>query len=395
MSLNTLKLNNPLIADILQKRILSFVHLARDNGFQAGITEIIDAQLVAHICNVTDLQHLRWGLRSLLCINKNDWNRFDTLFNTYWLAVAKQPICSESFVGAPVRERKLISSGLNVVKGAASDVDQGGQGDGEDVDNGGVREGASCHEVLARTDFQFISDTDQMNEMDNLIKRLAKKMRRRIIRRQKIKSQGRRIDICQTVRKSLRYGGIPLKLAFNHNRKNQPRLLILIDVSRSMSLYSYIFLRFAHGIVNIFRDADAFAFHTRMVHISDALHQPNLAKVKKKLSLISSGWSGGTRIGECFESFLTNYKHRLNTNTVVIIISDGLDTGKPQLLGKQLELIKSRCRKLIWLNPLLGRSGYETKTGSMLAALPHLDLFASAHNLESLYNLETELTRSI
>jgi uncharacterized protein len=394
MNINTLnESNNSSIVDILQERMVEFVQLARNNGFQAGISEAINAQLIAYTFNITDLKHLRWGLRSLLCSNQNDWNRFETLFNTYWFPVTKQLTRSESVASAPVGERKLISSGMNIAKGVASDVDQNVQGDGEDAGNGGVREGASCHENLTRSDFQFISDTDQMHQMDNLIDDLAKKMRRRMIRRQKIKLKGRNIDLRRTLRNSLRYGGIPLKLKYKQKRKNQPRLLILIDVSRSMSLYSYVFLRFAHGIVNTFRDTDAFAFHTRMVHISNALKQPNLTKVKKKLSLISSGWSGGTRIGKCFESFLNNYNHRLNSNTVVIIISDGLDTGEPQLLGRQLEIIKNRCRKLIWLNPLLGRPDYKVKTNSMLAALPYIDLFASAHNLESLCNLETEFIR--
>ncbi|MEB8432635.1 VWA domain-containing protein [Cocleimonas sp. KMM 6892] len=380
-------------AEILQGRLIEFIQIARNNGYQAGISEVIDAQEVAHSLNITQPQYLRWGLRSLLCSNQNDWQRFDDLFDAYWLPSAKQNYRTESVAGAPVGKRESVAREAEVNDGEATDVDQAGQGEGDDAFDGGALEGASGQESLFNADFQFITDAKQMSEVDDLVERLAKKMRRRIIRRQKIQAKGRRIDIRKTVRKSLRYGGMPMDLAFRNNRKNQPRLIIIIDVSRSMSLYSYVFLRFARGIVSSMRDADAFAFHTRMVHITGALHQPNLTKVKTKLSLISAGWSGGTRIGECLDSFLNNYRHRLNSHTVVMVVSDGLDTGEPEFLANKLATIRSQCRKVIWLNPLLGRPGYEPKTGSMLAALPFIDLFASAHNVESLSALEPELMR--
>lgn len=385
--------SRPPLAASLQGRLVEFVQLARDNGFRAGVAEVLDAQQVARICDLTHAQRLRWGLRSLLSSDQNDWGRFDELFDAYWKPGSAQQIRSESVAGAPVGERQLLAPGADIRQGASSDVDQAGQGEGEDAADGGTREGASRHEVLARTDFQFISDAAQMREVDELVERLSRRMRRLMMRRQKVQRQGRRVHLRGTVRNSLRYGGTPLELAYRQNRKRQPRLLILIDVSRSMSLYSYVFLRFARGLVNAFRDADAFAFHTRLVHITDALNQPNLGRVKKKLALISSGWSGGTRIGECIETFHSNYGQRLNSRSVVLVVSDGLDTGEPQLLGQQLGMIKRQCRKLIWLNPLLGRPGYEPRTGGMLAALPHLDLFAPVHNLESLCALESELVR--
>jgi len=166
----------------------------------------------------------------------------------------------------------------------------------------------------------------------------------------------------------------------------------LLDVSRSRSLYSYLFLRFARGIVGAFKNADAFVYHTRLVHVTDALIENDINIVKKKLEMMSAGWSGGTRIGECLEKFNEDYgRHIITSHSVVIIFSDGLDTGTPESLTKQLSFIKNRARKLVWLNPLLGRDGYEPIAKCMQAALPHLDLFASAHNLESLMALESHL----
>jgi uncharacterized protein with von Willebrand factor type A (vWA) domain len=108
--------------------------------------------------------------------------------------------------------------------------------------------------------------------------------------------------------------------------------------------------------------------------------------------LISQGWSGGTRLGEALRRFTRDYGRRVNSRTLFIMVSDGLDTGEPDLPAQQLAEIRRRCRKVVWLNPLLGRGGYEVKTGAMLAALPHLDVFAPADNLQSLLALEAVCT---
>jgi uncharacterized protein len=379
----------PLSASI-QARLVEFVRLARANGFQAGVKESIDAQRIARYGGVTDPQRLHWGLRSLLCSGQDDWDRFSELFDAYWrpgnLQVRYQPMA-----GTPAGK----PAGGNGARGGESpgaDTDRLQSGRDDAAGSGGTRKGASYRATLTQTDFRFLADTGSMRDAERLVERLAKRMRRRMVRRQRVQRQGRRIQLRRTIRNSLRYGGTPLQLAFRQRTRRQPRLILMTDVSRSMSLYSYVFLRFARGIVNAFRDADAFACHTSLVHITDALRQPDLARVRESLSLISLGWSGGTRIGESLQRFEQEYAARMNARTVFIIVSDGLDTGEPALLARQLAGIRRRCRKVVWLNPLLGREGYEPKTGAMLAALPHIDVFAPAHNLQSLLALEPLLT---
>lgn len=169
---------------------------------------------------------------------------------------------------------------------------------------------------------------------------------------------------------------------------------MLTDVSRSMSLYSYLFLRYARGLLDAFDDARAYVFHTRLVPVTEALRERDDARLKDKLAVLSLGWAGGTRIGESLHEF--NRQHArglLNRRTLVIVVSDGLDTGPPALLAAELAAIKRRTRKLIWLNPLLGRAGYEPRAGGMAAALPYIDVFAPAHSLESLAALEPQLAR--
>lgn len=382
---------NPGLATMLQSRLVEFVRLARENGFCVGIAEEIDAQRVALLCGVLNATRLRWGLRSLLCSDQDDWERFDELFDAYWRP-GNVDSHYQPMTGAPVEQsRDTLKSDGKKHAGAANEADQGGEGNSQDASEEGTREGASHHENLLTADFQFLADSRQMRLVERLVERLARKMRRRLKRREKVQQQGRRIHLRRTVRNSLRFGGMPLQLAYRQRSKRQPRLLLLVDVSRSMSMYSSVFLRFARGIVNAFSDADAFAYHTRLVHISHAMRQTDNVKLQHSLALISQGWSGGTRIGDCLERFNREYGRLVNSHSVVVIVSDGLDTGKSEHLAQQLARIKQHCRKLVWLNPLLGREGYEPRTASMLAALPFLDLFAPAHNLQSLIALEPAL----
>ena len=213
------------------------------------------------------------------------------------------------------------------------------------------------------------------------------------MRRQRVSKTGNRINLRHTLRSSLRYGGTPLVLHYREKTKRQPRLVLIVDVSRSMSMYSFFFLRFARALVSVFRDVSVFAYHTHLLPITEALRQTDLMRVRNSLAMMSQGWSGGTRIGESLATFNDKYAQILNSRSIVVMVSDGLDTGEPAYLAAQLARIKPRTGKLLWLNPLLGRSGYAPESQGMQAALPYLDLFAPAHNLESLQALEPALTR--
>lgn len=376
----------------LQTRLIEFLHLAIKNGYHAGIKESIDAQRIAGLCNITDKNRLFWGLRSLLCSDHDEWKGFEELYQAYWTPgnrtieyqAAKGPAMDQEMEQPSSSPQNGKSSTQADRTQQSSDGDVGGQGTSQ--------KGASHAEVLEQSDFQLLIDKPSMREVELLVERLAQRMQRRAIRRQQLQRKGNKIHLRQTLRNSLRYGGTPLKLAYKARQKQQPRLIMLTDVSRSMSIYSYLFLRFARGILNAFRFAEAFAYHTRLLPISDVLRQADLTKMKESLALISHGWSGGTRIGESLHYFNQNYSSRVNSKSVVIIVSDGLDTGETDLLAQQLNNIKQRCHKLVWLNPLLGRDGYEPRAAAMQVALPFIDVFAPAHNIQSLRDLEPVLT---
>lgn len=376
----------------LLNRLVGFIRFMRGNGYQVGIQEELDALKIAEYNDVMNRQRLSWGLRALICSSNDEWGRFGELFDAYW-----KPANTSREVPASIAKKLDSENGLGGEqgnRGQVAETDQAQLGDDADAGDGGSKGGASAQEALSGTDFRFMLDQNQMEQMEQLVERLAKRMRQRLTRRQRIQNKGRRIHLRHTIRNSLRYGGTPLDLAFVQRKRNLPRLVLLLDVSRSMSLYSNLFLRFARGIVGAFKDADAFVFHTQLIHVTDALRDRDLIKVRQKLAIMSKGWSGGTRIGECLENFNRHYGHRMvNSRSIVVIVSDGYDTGEPEVLGNNLQQIKQRASKVVWLNPLLGRDGYEPIAGGMQAALPHLDLFASAHNVDSLLALENYLVK--
>ncbi len=380
----------PRIERHVQERLVALVRMARGNDFLAGVAEEIDTQRVAVLCGIADPRTLRIGLRSLLCSACDDWKRFDALFDACWYP--GNVVSKVSPGRAGVGRGLYKDEDRRGPDGRSGPPDMGGVGDVTGAVNDGPQGGASARESLERADFHTLTDASQMRTVERLAEALARRMRRRICRRERDVTKRGRISLRQTMRVNLRHGGTPLRLAFRRRRRRQPRLIVITDVSRSMAMYSYFFLRFARGLVGAFRDAHAFAFHTRLVPITDALRRPNPVRAAEVLELLSKGWFGGTRLGESLLTFNRNYGRLLSSNSRVILISDGLDTGDPELLGRQLQCMRARCRHLAWLNPLLGRPGYEPKTGAMLAALPHLDLFAPAHNLESLAALEPTLT---
>jgi uncharacterized protein with von Willebrand factor type A (vWA) domain len=156
-----------------------------------------------------------------------------------------------------------------------------------------------------------------------------------------------------------------------------------------MNFYSLFLVRFAYALQTCFDRVDTFLFSTDVVRISDLLRTRTLPDALRRLSQRAAGWSGGTKIGESLRQFAKLHGGKLlSRDTVFILLSDGWETGDPQLLADQMQAARRRVRKVLWLNPLLGLKDYQPLTRGMAAALPHIDVFAPAHNLESLLALE-------
>jgi uncharacterized protein len=374
---------------LLTRRLVGFVRVLRDNGFMLGLREAEDAARAAEAAGVAGQQPLRWGLRALLCSCERDWRRFDELFDAYWLRRGMRRAVVSGGGAGSARARR---SGPPLDASFALPERVEREGDPVDAVPEGRAGGASAVESLAQADLRHIDDPDEIERLHALAERLAARMRHRLSRREKEGRRGRRLDFRRVIHKSVQSGGTPIRLVFRRRRDKPVRLVAILDVSGSMSPYATFFVRFLKSVLDRFREADAFVFHTRLVHIGAALKERTSERAIERLALMAQGWSGGTRIGESLATFNRSYAAKvLDRRSVVIIVSDGYDTGPPERLAEEMTALRRRARRIVWLNPMLGWRGYEPVARGMAAALPHVDLFAPAHNLESLAALEPHL----
>jgi uncharacterized protein with von Willebrand factor type A (vWA) domain len=372
----------------LTRRLVGFVRLLRDNDFALGLREAEDAARAAEAASVAEPEPLRRGLRTLLCSCERDWRQFDELFDAYWLrrGMRRMVVSRGSAGGARAWRSGTAIPGLELPDRAERESGVA------DAFAAGRMGGASATESLAEADLRHIHDPDEIERLHALAERLAARMRHRLSRREKVRRRGRRLDFRRVIHRSVQTGGTPIRLAFRRRRDKPVRLIALLDVSGSMSPYSTFFVRFLKSILDSFREADAFVFHTRLVHIGPALGERNTERAIERLSLLAQGWAGGTRIGESLAAFNRSYAAGvLNRRSIVVVVSDGYDTGPPEQLAREMTALRRRARRIVWLNPMLGWRGYEPVACGMAAALPHVDLFAPAHNLESLCALEPYL----
>ena len=232
--------------------------------------------------------------------------------------------------------------------------------------------------------------------LERLSLRLFRRMTLRLSRQLRIASAGiGPLDLRRTIRHGIPRGGELIDLKYRIRKRKPGRLVILLDVSGPMNPYSLFLLKFAYALEKHFQRVHTFLFSTQLVDITAALKTPSLSEALAALSREDAGWSGGTKIGESLREFHRVHGRRLlSRDTLLMILSDGWDTGEPDLLAAELAAAKRRVGKLIWLNPLLGLEGYEPITRGMSAALPFIDVFAPAHNLESLLALERHLASS-
>jgi uncharacterized protein with von Willebrand factor type A (vWA) domain len=382
----------------LRRGLVGFVRTLRDNGFHVGLAESRDALRVLASPVALRPLSLQAALRSLFCATRSDWQRFDGIFEAYWLRRFLRSVKRTS--AAPSRSRasleRLFKDGATPEPtGAPDHVERRAGPDGEEFADGrGRREGASRAEMLESTDLRHIVDPDDVAAAHELAERLARRMRAKLVRRRQARRRGQRLDLRRTIHRSVSHGGTPVDLVWRRRKPKPLRLVILLDASGSMSLYTAFFVRFLHGVVDAFREAEAFIFHTRLAHVSQSLRDRDVARAVDRLALMAEGIGGGTRIGESLATFNRWHAARvIHSRTAVMIVSDGYDTGEPERLAAEMRRLSRRCRRIIWLNPLIGWKGYAPEARAMQAALPYIDLFAPAHSLDSLAALEPYLAR--
>ena len=377
-------------------KLSGFVRLLRDNAFTVGLAETRDALHIMGQGHAARPSRLCAALKTLFCSRQSDWNKFDELFDAYWLQRGMKS--ATRIEGAPQKAPAGFQALAQGPRGQGRDQNpdrvERGAGSEESEAGHSKREGASRAELLTQTDFRHLTEGDDIAAAHALAERLSKSMRARLTRRMRARRNGQQIDLRRTIHKSIAHGGTPLDLV-RRKRKDKPlRLVMLLDASGSMSLYSAVFLRFMHGVLDNFREAEAFVFHTRLIHISPALREKNAQRAMERMSILEQGTGGGTRIGDSLATFNRWHAKRcITSRTCVMIVSDGYDTGLADDLGQQMRALRRRCKRIAWLNPMIGWQDYAPEAAGMKAALPYLDLFAPAHNLQSLEALEPYLAR--
>jgi uncharacterized protein with von Willebrand factor type A (vWA) domain len=382
----------------LTARVAGFVATLRANGFALGHAEQFDALRTAERLGLVEREPLKLAWRSLLAGRHGEWVRFDDLFDSYWQPPnASRLVETRSNVrGAPQVDAAGTAPAPRADGGPARALEAAsGEGEAAAIPAADAHhEGASAAHGIEQTDFADVLSSDQKRAMDEALAAFAKQLRHLRLRRERAATRGRRVDLRRTLRSSVAHGGVPIELMRKAPRVVRPRLVLLVDVSRSMSVYSFFFLRFAWSLRAVLRDVRAFCYHTRLVDIGLALADTDPWRAQERLQMLSEGWAGGTRIGECLGEFNRHHASRaLHSRSIVVIVSDGYDTGEPAQLAREMARLKSRARRIVWLNPLLGRDGYRPVARGMQAALPHVDLFAGARDLASLKAVLPELAK--
>jgi uncharacterized protein with von Willebrand factor type A (vWA) domain len=368
-----LSLDPPLLHAQAAARLTGFAGFLRANGFAVGGGDAVQVVQTAQRVGVLDSRILRWSLQALLCGRIDQWQRFDELFDAWFLPANRwqRPQRRDTDDGA------LSGEWPNGPAGDSDAVD-----DGEELR---PRQAASRQELLTSTDFRALTEREHLLDIEALMRRFARQLRLIQLRREARARHGQRLDLPATIRRSVASGGTPFHLAWKDRRRVRPRLILLIDVSRSMALYSFFYLRLARALSAELSDVYSFIFHTRITEVSQALHDPDPWRAQERLQAIAQGWAGGTRIGDSLAQFNREHAPRIvHSRCAILIMSDGYDTGEPQRLSDALAQLRRRARRVVWFNPLCNRPGYAPICQGMQAALPHLDLLAPGADLASI-----------
>lgn len=350
----------------------------RQRGLPVTTAHAIDSVRALRVIGLHSRQRAYWALRSVLTTRPEDFEQFDALFATVFGGHGEEPPLPSREVKATARPQASLTGWLT----QTDRVEE--QNEPQEVRR------ASDRASLSRKDFAALGDED-LPEIDRIAARLARRLAARPGRRWAPTHRHMRVDLPRTMRRSLSSSAEQLDLRYRRRQPRRTRIVALCDVSGSMDLYSRFLLKFLYALQGSVARVESFVFSTSLRRVTESLQQRPWTRARLELSTHQHDWSGGTRIGACLAAFNSEWSRLVDRRTVVVILSDGWDTGEPRQLAAELEALKGRCRKLVWLNPLLGSPGYQPLTQGMQAAMPHLSVFAPAHDLRSLRALERHL----
>lgn len=372
----------------LSANLVGFCRLLRQHGSAIGPGEEQDALRALGAIAIKDPQAFQLALRTTLAKTPDEQALFDELFDHYWQIWARASELNKPQPD-PDREQVKTAAASRPRRTAMTSV-RDWLKQGEPIEEERETAGYSPIEVETQRDFKDFS-AEQLQEMSRLLQAIARALATRFNHRYRPSRRPGRLDLRRTLRASLRRGGELLDLCYRRRTRQKPKLVLLCDVSKSMDLYSRFLIQFIYALQHVYRRIETFVFSTGLHHVTPMIKHNDIDQALDELATRVPDWSGGTRIGSSLATFLAEHTALVDHQTIVLIISDGWDTGDIDVLEESMHALQRRCRCLIWLNPLLGSTDYKPSTRGMAAALPYIDLFAPAHNLQSLKNLVRQL----
>jgi uncharacterized protein with von Willebrand factor type A (vWA) domain len=366
--------------------VVRFGGLLRRQSLPITPRQVMDAVRALDHLDIMDREEVRLGLGATFLTRPEEAAIFDRAFDAFWRQRTEADEVGEALAG-PTMPQESDGPGPES-QGAPRErlaLEGWGGVEEEDGDDPLSVPAASEVEAMAARDFSTFS-AEQLDDVLRLTVKIARRLARRVSRRRR---PVRRRGLRRTLRANLTRGEI-IDLRYRRRKRRKVRLVLLCDVSGSMDLYSRFLLQFLFALQHVFARVETFTFSVHLTRVTEHLRARSYREVLKRLQDVRD-WSGGTRIGESLAEFNRRWPHLVDRRTIVIVLSDGWDTGDPEVLATELLRIKRRAGRVIWLNPLLGNPSYEPLTRGMAAALPLVDHFAAAHNLAALRDLADRL----
>ena len=389
-------------------RLTEFGRILWEVGIDVGPRKMLDLAETLDYIDVTNKTDFYDSLKCSLLTRHDQESLFNQMFLYYWYMRDRQDKKADNPGAAkrderqmrlPPSERKRLAEHLNSPeqrKDLRTEMREterkrrpDEQIDKEDDDDTANPQGTvySAIEVLRKKDFESFT-WEEVQEAKKLMAEMHWHLGMRPTRRKAPARSGSYPDMRRIVRRNLKHGGELLELTWREIKFKPRPLVIICDISGSMSLYSRLLLHFIHTISNGLLNVEAFVFGTRLTRITRQLKRRDVDEAVSDVSKIVQDWSGGTRIGDALHFFNQKWARRvLSRGAVVLIISDGWDRGDASVLQLEMDRLQHSCHRLIWLNPLLGSPDYRPLTIGMKTALPYIDNFLPAHNLDSLIGL--------
>jgi len=370
-------------------RLVGFGRYLRATGLPVGTGRILSFCRSAAVLDPLDRGDLRLAARATLVSRHEDFEALDLAFDRYF---SDEPVRlpDQRTQRTNTHQRKDGDSSEN-------EVMTGHAFEGPDEEAEGrapLRVVASQVERLRAKDFAELS-RQELRQVMVLVRRLAVAMPLRSSRRHRPHTRGARFDLRRTLRRSLRTEGEPFRRAWKARQVRRRPLVLILDVSGSMAAYGRPLIEFAHAAALAGDRVEAFCFGTRLTRITRALRARDPNAALAAVGSVVADWEGGTRIGESLKALLDRWAGRSALRgSVVVLCSDGLERGDPELLERQMERLSRLAYKVVWVNPLAGSPQYEPLARGMAASLPFVDVFLPGHNLESLESLAETLAAS-